>query len=72
MITHPVCYHDKSIVWIFILCNICERNISIFINNIAHYSYLRSIGVYFHVFQSCISPFYNVNTLFPLFIIVQL
>lgn len=27
MISHPVHHHDKSIVWIFIFRNICERNI---------------------------------------------
>ena len=57
MIAHPVCHHDKSIVWIFIFCNISERNVSIFINNIAHHSDFCSIGIYFHVFQSCFSPF---------------
>ena len=57
MITHPVCYHDKSIVWIFIFCNISKWNVSIFINNISHHSDFCSIGIYFHVFQSWFSPF---------------
>ena len=51
MITHPVCHYNKSIVWIFIFCNISERNIGVFINNISHYSDFSSIGIYFHIFH---------------------
>lgn len=51
MVTHPVCHHDKSIIRIFIFGNVSQRNISVLINNIAHYSDFCSISVYFHVFH---------------------
>ena len=35
IITHPVCYHNKCIIWIFIFDNISERNVSI-----SHINYL--------------------------------
>ena len=49
MVTHPVRHHDKCIIWIFIFCNISQRNISILISNISHYSDFCSISVYFHI-----------------------
>lgn len=58
MITYPVCHHDKSIIRIFIFSNISQRNISILINNITHYSNFCSISIYFHTFY--ITPLYYI------------
>ena len=57
MIAHPVRHHNKGIVWIFIFCNISKWNVSIFINNIAHYSDFRSMASIFIFFTLEASPF---------------
>ena len=65
MITHPVCHHDKSIVWIFLFCNISEWNVSILINNIAHHSDFCSIGIYFHILHISLHPSHIVFQIYP-------
>ena len=66
MVTHPIGNYNKSIIRIFILGNICKRNICIFINNIAHHSDFCPIGIYFHILHifSSPRPFYFSNMLY--------
>ena len=45
MIAYPVCNHNKSIIWIFIFCYICQRNVCILIYNIILLELERRVSV---------------------------